>query len=67
MRILKQMLKLYIYIFLAAGIFYLYMLAFDPYDGRDAVKLGRFMLATSIVIFFAYKIFFQTESETTES
>jgi hypothetical protein len=35
------------------------MLAFDPYDGRDAVKLGRFMLASSMVVFFAYKVFFE--------
>ena len=53
------MLKLYGYIVLAIGIFYLYMLAFDPYDGRDAVKLGRFMLASSMVVFFAYKVFFE--------
>ncbi len=63
MRILKQMLKLYIYIFLAAGIFYLYMLAFDPYDGRDAVKLGRFMLATSFVVFIFHKVFLGNDKE----
>ncbi len=61
MRILKQMLKLYGYIFLAIATFYLYLLAFDPYDGRDAVKLGRFMLASSIVVFFAYKIFLEDD------
>jgi hypothetical protein len=61
MRIIFQMLKFYGYIFLAIGIFYLYLLAFDPYDGRDAVKLGRFMLASSIFVFFAYKIFLQDD------
>ena len=57
------MLKFYGYIFLAIATFYLYLLAFDAYDGRDAVKLGRFMLASSIVVFFAYKIFLEDERQ----
>ena len=67
MRILKQMLKLYGFIFLAIATFYLYLLAFDPYDGRDAVKLGRFMLATSFVVFIFHKVFLNKEQTNNEN
>ncbi len=64
MRILIQMLKLYGFIFLSIATFYLYLLAFDPYDGRDAVKLGRFMLASSIVVFVFHRVFFAEQKIT---